>query len=103
MTGYYFVSPKILKKNESIDFCSSDSECGVNICQCISQRKELIAQKDKLCARYCPGIPRCINNKCVLDEKSIFCGGIEGIPCPTGYNCELDGNYPDAGGKCIKK
>jgi hypothetical protein len=31
-----------------------------------------------------------------------FCGGIAGIPCPVGQKCVLDGNYPDAGGKCVK-
>src|SRR3989344_676485 len=31
-----------------------------------------------------------------------FCGGIAGIQCPSGYSCQLDGEYPDAGGKCIK-
>ncbi|MDP3792689.1 MAG: hypothetical protein Q8Q89_03080 [bacterium] len=30
-----------------------------------------------------------------------FCGGIAGIACPTGYDCKLDGSYPDAGGVCI--
>lgn len=34
-----------------------------------------------------------------------FCGGIgANLPqfqCPTGYKCQLDGNYPDAGGKCV--
>ncbi len=29
-----------------------------------------------------------------------FCGGIAAIPCPGGSLCELDGNYPDAGGHC---
>jgi hypothetical protein len=29
-----------------------------------------------------------------------FCGGIGGIACPEGYDCVLDGAYPDAGGKC---
>lgn len=29
-----------------------------------------------------------------------FCGGIAAIQCPTGYECRLDGTYPDAGGKC---
>lgn len=33
----------------------------------------------------------------------IFCGGIMGKTCPTGYNCKLDGAYPDAGGTCIKE
>lgn len=32
-----------------------------------------------------------------------FCGGIAGIPCSSGYKCVLDGNYPDAGGKCVKE
>ena len=31
-----------------------------------------------------------------------FCGGIAGIQCPSGFECALDGNYPDAGGKCVK-
>lgn len=36
-----------------------------------------------------------------------FCGGIAGnLPentCPSGYYCKLDGDYPDAAGKCVKK
>lgn len=39
------------------------------------------------------------------EEKPLegeFCGGIAGTPCPNGYTCQLDGNYPDAGGKCKK-
>jgi hypothetical protein len=31
-----------------------------------------------------------------------FCGGIAAIPCPSGYSCRLDGNYPDAGGTCVR-
>lgn len=31
-----------------------------------------------------------------------FCGGIAGILCPVGFTCRMDGNYPDAGGTCIK-
>lgn len=40
--------------------------------------------------------------KFTSEEKSQnkFCGGIAGIACPKGYNCVLDGKYPDAGGKC---
>lgn len=41
------------------------------------------------------------------DAEGKFCGGIAAnLPenqCPPGYNCKLDGNYPDAGGHCIKK
>lgn len=29
-----------------------------------------------------------------------FCGGIAAFQCPDGYICKLDGDYPDAGGKC---
>jgi hypothetical protein len=32
-----------------------------------------------------------------------FCGGIANLPCPQGYSCQLDGSYPDAGGKCAKQ
>ncbi|MDO8460977.1 MAG: hypothetical protein Q7S38_00895 [bacterium] len=32
-----------------------------------------------------------------------FCGGLGGIQCPKGYKCQLDGTYPDAGGKCVKE
>jgi hypothetical protein len=35
-----------------------------------------------------------------------FCGGkaanIPQFQCPTGYYCKLDGDYPDASGKCVK-
>ncbi len=35
------------------------------------------------------------------NQEGKFCGGIVNIACPEGYNCVLDGNYPDAGGKCV--
>jgi len=36
------------------------------------------------------------------EAKGQFCGGIAGVACPDGYSCKLDGNYPDAGGTCVK-
>ena len=30
-----------------------------------------------------------------------FCGGIKGFECETGLKCEYDGDYPDAGGRCV--
>ena len=30
-----------------------------------------------------------------------MCGGFANIQCPVGYTCQLDGNYPDAGGTCV--
>lgn len=34
-------------------------------------------------------------------EDDLFCGGIAAIPCPEGFVCQYDGDYPDAGGTCI--
>ena len=36
------------------------------------------------------------------NTNSQFCGGITGIICPEGYECKYEGDYPDAGGNCIK-
>lgn len=30
------------------------------------------------------------------------CGGIAGIQCPKGYLCDIQDNYPDAMGVCVK-
>lgn len=48
-----------------------------------------------------------------LDQEKVnniegrFCGGFAAnLPenqCPTGYKCQMEGNYPDAGGQCIKE
>lgn len=38
--------------------------------------------------------------KCANEGE--FCGGIANIQCCSGLLCELEGTYPDAGGKCIK-
>jgi len=35
------------------------------------------------------------------ENSSVFCGGIAGLPCPDGFWCKLDGDYPDAGGQCL--
>ena len=35
------------------------------------------------------------------EPEPIFCGGIAGFPCPDGMTCQLDGDYPDAGGHCV--
>jgi len=34
-------------------------------------------------------------------EEQETCGGIQGIVCPSGYECDYEGNYPDASGKCV--
>lgn len=30
-----------------------------------------------------------------------FCGGIAGVRCRSGFRCQLEGNFPDAGGRCV--
>jgi len=40
--------------------------------------------------------------KCKERESGNFCGGIAGVMCPSGYACKYDGNYPDAGGRCVQ-
>jgi hypothetical protein len=56
--------------------------------------------------------PRCMmpetENMCpaklkptAVSQTSLFCGGIAGKLCPSGYTCKYDGTYPDAGGTCI--
>lgn len=42
------------------------------------------------------------NNSQDSSPQAHFCGGIAGISCPEGYKCKLEGNYPDAGGVCVK-
>lgn len=44
----------------------------------------------------------CLKENDESGSNSQFCGGIAGKSCPEGYTCKLDGNYPDAGGTCIK-
>ena len=50
--------------------------------------------------------PKCEFSPCPTiikkPEQGKFCGGIAGILCPKGFDCKLDGNYPDAGGTCVK-
>lgn len=36
------------------------------------------------------------------ESDNIFCGGIAGVSCPDGFSCKYNGDYPDAGGVCIK-
>lgn len=36
-----------------------------------------------------------------METLGKMCGGIGGLVCKDGYKCQLDGNYPDAGGTCV--
>ena len=37
-----------------------------------------------------------------LAKEGEFCGGIAAFQCDTGLTCKYDGDYPDAGGTCIR-
>ncbi|MFA5932750.1 MAG: hypothetical protein WCV81_00620 [Microgenomates group bacterium] len=37
------------------------------------------------------------------DTLGKVCGGFAGITCSVGLTCKLDGDYPDATGKCVKE
>lgn len=47
--------------------------------------------------------PNCEFAECPVPANVEFCGGIAGVQCQLGYSCELDGDYPDAGGTCVKQ
>lgn len=46
--------------------CIKDTDCGMNICDCKADLNSKIKSEDKICTRYCPGTPKCINNICQL-------------------------------------
>lgn len=60
----------------------------------------------------CEPKPACLDAspRCLLPEppegwcptEEIICGTIAGLGCPKGYECKLDGDYPDASGKCVR-
>ena len=43
------------------------------------------------------------NGKFISEKvfEGSFCGGIAAFQCPVDYACIFDGDYPDAGGKCV--
>ena len=57
---------KFLDQDTVSTSCAADADCGVNICDCKADLKQNIPEVKKICARYCPGAPRCINNQCQL-------------------------------------
>jgi hypothetical protein len=61
---------------------------GCNVCTC--GKSSIICTK-----RACP------DEK--LKKEGEMCGGIAGFACRDGLTCVLDGNYPDAAGKCVRE
>jgi len=45
-----------------------------------------------------------VNSQDVCASEGAFCGGIRGVQCCANQllTCHLDGDFPDAGGKCVK-
>jgi hypothetical protein len=109
--------------------CSQDSECTIGIqtsqcCPCpqaipvnlidkynfevYDENQDYSLDKGSVCqnviCKPCqlPLTPVCQKDRCTFSYENQFCGGISGIQCPNGYECQLEGNYPDASGKCIK-
>ena len=43
-------------------------------------------------------------SKPLVDVKeNEFCGGIAWLQCEEGFSCKLTGDFPDAGGSCVKE
>ncbi|MFH1365122.1 MAG: hypothetical protein ABIH28_00880 [archaeon] len=90
--------------------CESDGTCGLSECTADSDCKLGYCSDGSTYKKY-----SCSNNKCVLinyvqdpcqvqpkcSSENEMCGGIAGIQCCSDLTCKLDGDYPDAAGKCI--
>ncbi len=75
--------------------CTTDEDCGVNICACTAMNKAYIETKNKICARYCEGEPKCVNNKCELVKTVDQCKQLNEYSCSKAYNCRS--NYEQVG------
>ena len=80
--------------------------CGYNVTVILSG---LQAHKDYLVRVYGvdykgkgSGLIKEVSTNPRIAGEGGFCGGIAGIRCRSGLDCKLDGNYPDAGGVCMK-
>ena len=45
----------------------------------------------------------CGENNSIIAGEDETCGGIANIQCADGLACHLGGNWPDAGGKCVRQ
>lgn len=75
--------------------CTTDEDCGVNICACTAMNKAYIETKDKICTRYCEGEPKCVNNKCELVKVVDPCKQLDEYSCSKADNCRS--NYEPVG------
>ncbi len=70
------------------------------MCKCKAVEKTFSNRCEAKCANAIP-IREGICDKPIVESNSNFCGGIAAVQCKEGYVCQLDGDYPDAGGKCV--
>lgn len=98
--------PSVLK---NLDVTIIEGMCGV-----LSQGPRMIVNMDNYLVDVSSSFIDQVDNKLIyeilatfksLDQKTngSFCGGIAGVPCSKGYQCQLEGKYPDAGGTCVIK
>lgn len=90
------LSPQPIKTtiSESVS-CTTDEDCGINICACKVMNKAYIQTKDKICTRYCEGEPKCVNNKCELVKTVDPCKQFNEYSCSKTDNCKS--NYERVG------
>lgn len=90
-----------------------DDDCDISKCPDGVKCSECENEKETFsnrCMAKCEGAVVITDGACPEDDEDEtedggssgdFCGGIAGIQCKEGYICKLEGNYPDAGGKCV--
>ena len=60
LSTFKFIDVKVTNQ------CNTDSQCGVNFCDCKAELIDNITNSQKSCMRVCNGQPKCINNQCIL-------------------------------------
>ncbi|MFA6065496.1 MAG: hypothetical protein WCW44_03570 [archaeon] len=71
------------------------------MCKCATEK--VIKTYGNECQANAENATIIYKGECDTNSTEKFCGGIAAIQCPIGYACKLDGDYPDAGGKCVPK
>ena len=86
---------------EAYSFVSEESEPG---CMCMALYAPVCGENGKTygnsCEAACEEVAVAHEGECGTAQGD-FCGGIAGFTCSEGWTCELDGDYPDAGGTCV--
>lgn len=84
--------------------CPPDGPCPPVVCGAVVEYycdENERARTTYVCPNDCEDGACIREQSCALEGK--ICGGIAGILCCDGLTCEMEGKYPDAAGKCVKK